>query len=451
MYRWASAGLCGQLRQRRRGEHEDVPSLAGRLGVWDVPQPPSLPQHAPGDSSLSAKAPTPAVYCGRGAGDESNPPVSCAQNAQKTLTIPDDRRKQSSHAAPPPPLPLAPPQELGGARGGRVRPAAARRPDAPTARQEARRGGNTPIQCFHSQLPFTLTPPPILAPACAESGDKLSGYVRPTSFHVNGRKRLLDAAAAARIRRGMIRYLWLVLDFSVSVSEPDIRPTRLAYLAGLVPGFIRQFFAQNPLSQLGLMCARDSKAERITELSGSPEAHIAAFKKALSASGAFSLQNCIDQAVGSLQNIPPFGSREILIVQSSLSTCDPVRWVWVAGPGGPPPTHPTRSPHHIVECLSRACLLSAPSQAVAVSCGLPLLPAVPFQPTHHPPTHPPYPHPPHPPLPRATSTPRSSPPRSPAAASASSASGPKCTCRDGRRRRRAGCTGCRSTKGTWRS
>lgn len=158
------------------------------------------------------------------------------------------------------------------------------------------------------------------------------------------RKRLLDAAAAARIRRGMIRYLWLVLDLSVSAAEADIRPTRLAFLANLVPGFVRQFFAQNPLSQLGVMVARDGKAERLTELSGSPEAHVAAFRRALAASGAFSLQNCLDQAVASLQNIPPFGSREVLIIQSSLSTCDPARVRFL-----PPPSLES-SRHRITPC-----------------------------------------------------------------------------------------------------
>lgn len=153
----------------------------------------------------------------------------------------------------------------------------------------------------------------------------------------------------------MIRYLWLVVDFSTAVAEPDIRPTRLAYLAALIPGFIRQFFAQNPLSQLGLMCARDGKAERISELSGSPEAHVAAFKAALVASGAFSLQNCIDQAVLSLHNIPPFGSREILIIQSSLSTADPV------GTNTPPLPRPIANTPSVfcnpVLCVAGACAL----------------------------------------------------------------------------------------------
>ena len=41
--------------------------------------------------------------------------------------------------------------------------------------------------------------------------------------------------------------------------------------------------------------------------------------------GQLSLQNVLDQAVASLLHVPPYGSREVLLLQSSLSTCDPVR------------------------------------------------------------------------------------------------------------------------------
>jgi hypothetical protein len=88
------------------------------------------------------------------------------------------------------------------------------------------------------------------------------------------------------------------------------------------------------------MVARHGIAERLTDLSGAPEAHIAALTAALrmgnnggsggaSAApvwgGAFSLQNAVDQAVASLKGIPPYGTRELLLLQSALATCDPVR------------------------------------------------------------------------------------------------------------------------------
>jgi hypothetical protein len=48
------------------------------------------------------------------------------------------------------------------------------------------------------------------------------------------RKRLLDAAASARIRRGMIRYCVLVIDLSQAVNEARARSaTHFALAIGL--------------------------------------------------------------------------------------------------------------------------------------------------------------------------------------------------------------------------
>ena len=109
-----------------------------------------------------------------------------------------------------------------------------------------------------------------------------------------------------------------------------MRPSRLGLVAALVPSFVRAFYSTNPLSQLGLSVARHGVVERIAELSGSPEAHCAALARTLArqggcSGGQLSLQNVLDQAVASLLHVPPYGSREVLLLQSSLSSCDPVR------------------------------------------------------------------------------------------------------------------------------
>jgi len=141
------------------------------------------------------------------------------------------------------------------------------------------------------------------------------------------RQRCLEAAASARIRRGMIRYCLLAVDLSASVNDSDLRPSRLALLSTLLPAFVRSFFAANPLSQLGLLVARNGLVERVTELSGSPEAHVVALQAALKApdatGGSLSLQNVLELATSSLASIPPYGSRELLLIQSALATCDP--------------------------------------------------------------------------------------------------------------------------------
>ncbi|KAK3238929.1 General transcription factor IIH subunit 2 [Cymbomonas tetramitiformis] len=153
------------------------------------------------------------------------------------------------------------------------------------------------------------------------------GILRPIDHSAQQRlkrQRLVDAAQSARIRRGMIRYVYLVLDVSRAILMTDFRPTRLSVVSGIVQCFVKEFFDQNPLSQLGLILARNGIAERVTELSGSPEAHLAALRNSLKDPGGdISLQNALEAARMPLSQIPPYGTREIIIVLSGLSTCDP--------------------------------------------------------------------------------------------------------------------------------
>ncbi|KAK9828063.1 hypothetical protein WJX81_007161 [Elliptochloris bilobata] len=137
------------------------------------------------------------------------------------------------------------------------------------------------------------------------------------------RRRLLSAAASARIRRGMIRYLQVVVDLSQAAAIADMRPSRLAVIGGVLQGFIREFFDQNPLSHLGLVVLRNGVAEKLTDLSGSPEAHIAKLRAALDCGGDASLMNALETATDALKSIPPYGHREVLIAFAALSTCDP--------------------------------------------------------------------------------------------------------------------------------
>ena len=49
-----------------------------------------------------------------------------------------------------------------------------------------------------------------------------------------------------------------------AVNEEDMRPSRLAVISALMYKFFREFFSQNPLSQLGLVVTRNGIAERLT-------------------------------------------------------------------------------------------------------------------------------------------------------------------------------------------
>ncbi|KAI8106733.1 hypothetical protein M9434_001387 [Picochlorum sp. BPE23] len=138
------------------------------------------------------------------------------------------------------------------------------------------------------------------------------------------RQRLrMNEKQVGQIRRGMIRYLELVIDLSQAASINDMRPVRSAAMFAAASSFIRAFFDENPLSQLGIVVLRDGVAVQVTELSSSPEMHIEKLKANLDTGGTASLGNALDVATDVLRHIPPYGHREILCLLASLSTCDP--------------------------------------------------------------------------------------------------------------------------------
>jgi hypothetical protein len=81
---------------------------------------------------------------------------------------------------------------------------------------------------------------------------------------------MMSSAHTAQVRRGMIRYMELVIDLSKAASIADMRPLRSGAMFGAAKMFIRSFFDENPLSQLGIVVMRDGVAFQLTELSSSP-------------------------------------------------------------------------------------------------------------------------------------------------------------------------------------
>ncbi|XP_072957605.1 general transcription factor IIH subunit 2 [Typha angustifolia] len=159
-----------------------------------------------------------------------------------------------------------------------------------------------------------------------------SGLLRPidtkTLVHAQYRRRLLQRSstsslASARIQKGLIRYLYVVIDLSRAASETDYRPSRMVVVAKCAEAFIREFFDQNPLSHVGLVTIRDGVAQRLTDIGGSPEAQIKALMGKLECSGDASMQNALELVHEYLSQIPSYGHREVLILYSALNTCDP--------------------------------------------------------------------------------------------------------------------------------
>ncbi|CAM9369573.1 unnamed protein product [Scytosiphon promiscuus] len=136
-------------------------------------------------------------------------------------------------------------------------------------------------------------------------------------------RRVRKRVGGESIKRGMIRYLYLAIDLSKTMSEGDMRPSRLAVTLRIVQDFVTNYFDQNPLSQLGILVTREGRAEKITELSGNPKAHMDALTKDSDTKGDASLQNLLEMACTSLRAVPEYGNREVVVLYSSLSTCDP--------------------------------------------------------------------------------------------------------------------------------
>lgn len=87
--------------------------------------------------------------------------------------------------------------------------------------------------------------------------------------------------------------------------------------------FIDEFFDQNPICQLGIIVMKDKRAEKLSELSGSARKHVRSLKDMVVCQGEPSLQNGLDLARQSLKMLPSHASREIIVIMSSLTTCDP--------------------------------------------------------------------------------------------------------------------------------
>ena len=121
-------------------------------------------------------------------------------------------------------------------------------------------------------------------------------------------------------QRGIIRHVILVLDLSEAMLEKDMRPNRYITIIKYTQEYIREFFEQNPISQMSVMAMHDGLCVRVSELSGNPAEHIAAIhglrtpKNSRDApkepKGSPSLQNALELARATLYHTPSHGTRE---------------------------------------------------------------------------------------------------------------------------------------------
>ncbi|KAI5467007.1 Ssl1-like-domain-containing protein [Mariannaea sp. PMI_226] len=149
------------------------------------------------------------------------------------------------------------------------------------------------------------------------------GLLNLSSLEAEKRKRLLRDTTP--LQRGIIRHMVLALDMSFAMAEKDLLPTRYRLTLSYAAAFVREFFEQNPISQLGIIGMRDGVAVRISDVGGNPSEHLERLKglENQDPQGNPSLQNALEMCRGALFHAPSHGTREVLIIYGALLSSDP--------------------------------------------------------------------------------------------------------------------------------
>lgn len=126
------------------------------------------------------------------------------------------------------------------------------------------------------------------------------GTLNLTSLEAEKRRRLLRDTTP--LQRGIIRHVMLVLDMSFAMTEKDLLPTRMRLTLSYAAAFVREFFEQNPISQMGIVGMKDGIAVRVSDLGGNPAEHLEKLKELESQDpqGNPSLQNALEMCRGAL-------------------------------------------------------------------------------------------------------------------------------------------------------
>lgn len=126
------------------------------------------------------------------------------------------------------------------------------------------------------------------------------GVLNLTALEAERRRRLLRDTTP--LQRGIIRHMIVVLDMSFAMTEKDLLPTRYRLTLSYAAAFVKEFFEQNPISQLGIVGMRDGVAVRISDLGGNPAAHLEKLKEmeGQDPQGNPSLQNALEMCRGAL-------------------------------------------------------------------------------------------------------------------------------------------------------
>lgn len=114
------------------------------------------------------------------------------------------------------------------------------------------------------------------------------------------RKRLLRDTTP--LERGIIRHMVLVIDMSFAMAEKDLLPTRYRLTMTYAAEFVKEYFEQNPISQMAVIGMKDGVAVSVSEMSGDPAGHLEKLAKwrEEDPKGNPSYQNALEMCRGTL-------------------------------------------------------------------------------------------------------------------------------------------------------
>ncbi|GFE55453.1 transcription initiation factor TFIIH subunit 2 [Babesia ovis] len=126
-------------------------------------------------------------------------------------------------------------------------------------------------------------------------------------------------------KRGVVRNLVIMFDTSDAMREVDFKPDRLHCAAGAVNGLIQGLFHQGPMTQLALISLRNKRSILVSKLGTPPSEQVELLDRTIKegAEGIPSLQNGLEMALGILSGMPPYTTREVLVIFGSTKTFDP--------------------------------------------------------------------------------------------------------------------------------
>lgn len=102
-----------------------------------------------------------------------------------------------------------------------------------------------------------------------------------------------------------------------------MKTRRFTLIENTTKDFVKEYFDQNPLCQIGLICLRNGIATKLCDLTGNSKIVLQTLSNMPKSGGEPSIQNGLEMALTSFSSTPSYGTKEILLLYSSLSTSDP--------------------------------------------------------------------------------------------------------------------------------